>query len=485
MPRESQNENLRPATTRRGRIRMRRFDRAVIATLAVLALAAAGLGTAAVLRGPKLDAGSVNLAATITRPEQRLVLHADQALEPVDTAQVSVTPEAPFTVESSGADVTVTFGGILDYATDYEVRVGGVQGSSTGLSGSLDYRFTTPDVDVYSLLRRGGAAAGSDKPTDQILRSGLSTAAGSSSEVVFEAPRIQQYAVAGDAFAVVLLDDQGASTLAVSQAGATPATVFTPPGGRIQNLHASTTAGLFGYTVNGGTDSTGRTYQNTLFTFDPLDASGKAKEVTGFDGAPLRVVDWQFVPGSSALVAQSTDQQLYLIDPLGSAGPTPLGRHVEMRDFLAGGLKLVVADPAGTSTIDLGTGVVEPLTQPVPEVDPALYPSAVATLANGATVRQYDEVDYSSGSAAQSSVILYADGSATRKLYRPAAAGSRIRGFCVSPNGQYLAVETIGASAVGDGYALPGYSDMTTYFVRVVDGAVTRGVPGFQPDWCE
>lgn len=471
-------------TTRAGRARMRRFDRAVALTLAVLSVAAVTLGTAAVLRGPTLQSGSVNPATAISRPEQRLVLHADQALEAVDASQVSVTPSAPFTVDSSGPDVTLTFGGILDYATDYTVRVAGVTGSSTGLTGSLDYGFRTPDVDVHTLLRRGGAAAGSDKPTDQILRSGLSTTAGSRSDVVFEAPRIQQYAVAGDAFAVVLLDDEGLSSLAVSQAGSTPATVFTPPGGRIQNLHASTTAGLFGYTVNGGEDASGRRYQNTLFTFDPLDASGKANEVTGFDGSPLRVVDWQFVPGSSSLVAQGTDQQLYLIDPLSTSGPTPLGRHAEMRDFLAGGVELVVADPAGTSTIDLATGAVEPLVQPAPDVDPSLYPAAIATLGDGTTVRQYDEVDYSSGSAAQSSVILAADADGTRELFRPAVSGSRIRSFCVSPNGQYLAVETIGSDAVADGYALPGYSDMTTWFVRIADAAVTRGVPGFQPDWC-
>ncbi|GLK18263.1 hypothetical protein [Herbiconiux flava] len=473
-----------PSHERAERSQLRRFRRTSAVTLVVLALAAAGLGTAAVLRGPTLQAGSVNPAATITRPDQKLVLHADQPLEAVDASQVTVTPAAPFTLDSSGADVTLTFGAVLDYATDYAVRVDGVTGDGTGLTGTIDYSFRTPDIDVYSLLRRGGAAAGADKPDDQILRSSLASGADSSTDVVLEAPRIQQYAVAGDALAVILLDAEGGSTLAVAQAGATPATVFTPTGSRIQNLHASATAGLFGYTVNGGQDAQGRVYQNALFTFDPLDASGRPKEVTGFDGSPLRVVDWQFVPGSSALVAQSTDQQLYLIEPLGSGGPTPLGRHVEMRDFLAGGLKLVVADPAGTSTIDLADGTVEPLDQAVPDADPALYPGAIATLPNGATVRQYDAVDYSSGSAAQSSVILYADAAGTGELYRPAAAGSRIRSFCLSPNGQYLAVETIAGGAVGDGYALPGYSEMTTYFVEVTSGAVERGVPGFQPDWC-
>ena len=467
----------------------RRFRRSTVAVLGVLALAAAGLGAAAVLRGPKLDAGSVNAQSVISRAGQKLVLHADQTLAPVDASQVEVSPATPFTVESTGPDVQITFTGVLDYATAYSIRVDYFEGSATGLRGALDFGFTTPDVAVTTLLRRGGLAAGADKPSDQIVRSALTAGDGAGSEVVFEAPRIQQFQVVPGALAVVELDEQGASSLVVSVEGAdgasTGGTVFTPAGGRIQNLHASVSAGLFGYTVNGGEDAvTGREYQNTLFVFDPRSVSGKAEEVTGFGGEPLRVVDWQFVPGSSSIVVQGTDQQLYQLDPIGGAEPVPLGLHAELRDFLAGGLQLVVADPAGTSTIDLSTGQVAPLVQSTPDVDPALYPGTIVTLASGATVRQYDEVDYSSAAPVQQSLIVYADDAGTRELYRPASAGARIRGFCVSPNGQYLAVETIASGAVTDGYPLPGYSEMTTTFVQIATGIVTRSVPGFLPDWC-
>jgi len=477
-----------PPDARGAHRRWRRYQRTTVATIAVLAVAAAGLGFAAVIRGPKLDSASINLTASITREAQKLVLHADQPLDQVTADQVSISPAAPFEVTASGNDVTLTFSGMLDYATDYTARVDGAVGSSTGLSGALEYSFETPDVMVHTLLRQGGAAArAAGQPQDEILRSGVAGGPGARSDVVFEAPHILQYAVTDAALAAVTADDDGVTSLEVSTDGATPYTVHTPSGGRIQSLQSSPTARLFGFTVNGGIDASdpaGREYQDALFIFDPLSTSGRAEEVTGFSGEPLRVVDWSFVPGTSSLVAQGTDQQLYLIDPLSGGDPTPLGRHAEMRGFLPGGVQLIVADGEGTSTIDLSTGAVAPLPQSTPTVDPSYYPKKIVTLGGGTTIRQYDALDYSKADPVVDSVILAVDAGGTRDLYRPATEGARIRDFCVSPNGQYIAVETIPPGALNDGYSLPGYSGLSTTFVDIATGTSTRAVAGFLPDWC-
>jgi hypothetical protein len=487
VPPDREHEHPAPPRSRQSARRWRDYRRATVATIAVLAVAAAGLGFAAVLRGPKLDTASVNLAAVISRDGQKLVLHADQPVADVTPDQVSITPSAPFQVATDGADVTLTVQGMLDYATEYRVRVKDAGGASTGLSGTLDYSFRTPDAEVYTLLRQGGAAP-ADRPDDQILRSGVAGGADARSDVVFQAPRIQQFAVAGSALAAVVVDDDGATALELSVDGGSAADVHTPTGGRLQNLHASPSAHLFGFTVNGGAaegDNSGRVYQNALFVFDPYASSGRAEEVTGFSGEPLRVVDWAFVPGTSSLVAQGTDQQLYLIDPLAtSAEPTPLGRHAAMLGFLPGGVQLIVGDGEGTSTIDLATGAVKPLDRTIPDVDPAYYPKKIVTLPAGLTIGQYDDVDYSQASPIVGSVIMASDPTGTRELYRPPVTGARVRDFCVSPNGQYLAVETIPSDGVSDGYALPGYSGMTTSLIDIDTGQSTRGVPGFQSDWC-
>jgi hypothetical protein len=488
MSTERGGDEERPAASSRasgtGR-RWRRYQRTSLATIAVLAVASAALGVAAVARGPKLDTISVNPAAAISRDGQKLVLHADQPIGEVSSEQVSITPSTAFDVTSSGNDVTVSFPGLLDYATDYRVRVEGVVSASTGLTGALDAAFETPDVPVYTLLRQGGAAARDPgQPEDQVLRSGLAAGAEARSDVVFQAPHIAEYAVTDLALAAVVADDDGRASLRIAPDGAAPFTVHTPTGARLQHLKASPTARLFGFSVNGGADASGREYQNTVFVFDPLSPSGRAEEVTGFGGAPLQLVAWDFVPGTSSLVAQGTDQQLYLIDPLSGGDPTPLGRHVEMRGFLPGERQLVVADGESVSTIDLSSGAVVALPQSQPAVDPAYYPKKIVTLGDGVTIRQFDDVDYASASPVVGSVILQADGAGTRELYRSTTPGSRVRDFCVSPNGQYLAVETIPAGSVNDGYALSAYSGMTTYFVDIGDGTIRRGVPGFLPDWC-
>ncbi|SDZ41956.1 hypothetical protein [Herbiconiux ginsengi] len=486
VPPAGAREHPAPPSSRQSARRWRGYRRATVATIAVLAVAAAGLGFAAVLRGPKLDTASVNLAAVISRDGQKLVLHADQPLADVTAEQVSITPSAPFEVATDGADVTLTVQGMLDYATEYRVRVQGVEGASTGLSGTLDYSFLTPDSEVYTLLRQGGAAP-AERPDDQILRSGVAGGADARSDVVFQAPRIQQFAVAGSALAAVVIGDDGGTALRLSVDGGSATDVHTPSGGRIQNLHASPSAHLFGFTVNGGAaeaDSSGRVYQNALFVFDPFASSGRAEEVTGFSGEPLRVVDWAFVPGTSSLVAQGTDQQLYLIDPLDGTEPTPLGRHAAMLGFLPGGVQLIVGDGEQVSTIDLATGAQQPLDRTVPDVDPAFYPKKIVTLAGGLTIGQYDDVDYSQASPIVGSVIMASDPTGTRELYRPPVVGARVRDFCISPNGQYLAVETIPSDGVSDGYALPGYSGMTTSLIDIRTGQSTRGVPGFQSDWC-
>jgi hypothetical protein len=465
-------------------MRMRRYRRASIATVLVLALAAGVLGAAAVLRGPHLDSAAINAATAIQRPGQRLVLQPDQPIEPVTADDVTVTPATPFEVGVDEAGVTLTFTGMLRYGTDYSVQVAGVTGSSTGLPGSLSYGFSTPDATVHTLLRRGGAAAGPDKPADQVLASGLTVASGAGTDVIFEAPRIQQFAVAGDVTVAIVLDEEGAGSLALRVGDSAVEGVHTPVGARLQNLRSSPSAGLFGVSVSGGADASGREYQNALFVFDPQVGSGRAEEVLGFGGEPLRVVDWRFVPGTSSIVAQGVDQQLYLLDPLAGGEPAALGRHSEIRGFLPGGVTLVVADPSGVSSIDLTTGEVAPMPLAEASVDPALYPGSIVALPDGGSVRRYDEIDYSSAQAVQSSVILVADASGTRELYRSPVPGSRVRTFCLSPNGQYLAVETIASGSLSDGYALPGYSDMTTSFVDLASGAVTRSVPGFLPDWC-
>uniref|UniRef100_UPI0037C8F91B hypothetical protein n=1 Tax=Pseudolysinimonas sp. TaxID=2680009 RepID=UPI0037C8F91B len=80
---------------RRTRRLARNYRRSVIATLGILGVATAGLAVAGAFRGPHLDDASVAAATALERSGQRLVLQADQAIGPVDPADVRITPEVP------------------------------------------------------------------------------------------------------------------------------------------------------------------------------------------------------------------------------------------------------------------------------------------------------------------------------------------------------------------------------------------------------
>lgn len=65
------------------------------------------------------------------------------------------------------------------------------------------------------------------------------------------------------------------------------------------------------------------------------------------------------------------------------------------------------------------------------------------------------------------------------------AENSRILRHCVSPNGQFAAVETIGASSTPDKYpGAPGFTNTLTYIVEIDSARVVSGLNGGFSDWC-
>ena len=466
---------------RHERSRGRRFRRVNAVVLTGLAVAAVGLGAANATQGPRLSSAEINTRAVVARAEQRLVLTANQPLAAVEPSQVRVSPSARVDdVSVDGATLTIRFADILDYDTDYTVSVTDVSGAFTTAAGSLEHGFSTPSVDVFTLLRDGGEEGGQDAP-DRIFRN---SPTGAESEEVFQAPRIQEYVVSESVLVAATRGENGAESLVLTSLGdGVSATVPTPVGGPLYDLGLSEQ--LLGFRLGGEVDPRTSTRVAPLFVLDLTDPSGVPVQVLGLDGAPLAVRDYDFVPGSTALVAQAEDDQLYLLDPIAGTPPTPLGQHAELRGFIPGTTDLVVADPSSGSVIDLADGSVTPLDLPPADADPATTPGRLVVLGEDRYVQQYDRLDYALARTTISSELLLVDPSGTERIYRPTSETSRIRDFCVSPNGQLLAIEVVPLDGVlDDDDLLPAFTDMTTYFVDVSTGATTRSVSGFLPSWC-
>ena len=457
--------------------------RRFLVAIAVLVLLVAGLAAANFSQGPRLASAEINLGASVLRGNPRLLLTANQALAEVAASQVTVSPAIEVSTTVTDRELTVRFVGILRYNTRYTVTVTDVASTTRDATSTLEHEFTTPDSDIYALQRDSRVDDAGAKRPDTVRRTTLQGRG--DGDIVFGAPRIQQYAVLENHLAAVTLaDDDTAGLEVVSFAGGANVQVPVPGAGTIENLVSSPSKYLIAYAFTSAPGAEGRRYDRTPFVYDLTEHSGLPAEVTGVGGLPMTVMDLAFVPDSATLVVQNDGQSLFLVDPRGDAELTPLGEHAAMRGFVPGTRALVVADPDQLSTIDLVDGAGTTLDLAPSLLDGSADPGKLVLLSEqGRYARLFLQGTVDIDQPA--SLIAVTDADDSGVAFTPASESSQVRDFCVSPNGQYLAVETIPAAALGDGYpTLPAFSGMTTTLIDLDRGTSNRSVSGFLPHWC-
>lgn len=451
----------------------RSFGRVFWSATAVLALAVGGLTAATVGKGPRIASVEVSRDGVVERDGGRARLQLDQALEPDALDRLSVTPETPHTAELDGSVLTVTFADTLRYATTYEIAIEEARGTATGSTADVSASFTTKNPDLFTLDR----TADPSQP-DAVRVRPLS---GGDAEVLFTADRIQDYAVVGPVLVVVTLEPDDTNLLRTITLDTGSEGVIPLPGrGTVRELHASAEKGVLGWTFTG--DSPTGPLDRALYSYDLTDQKGEAVAVAGFDGGPLRARDWLFVPGSTSVVTHSLDDTVLLVDLLTPGAISPLGQHAELRGFVPGANRLVVADPDSGKLIDLADGSVETLALPPADVSATASPVQVLLLDSSSYVELEAEYAPETGTTQYSVVRVSASG--TSEIFRTSPTG-RIRSICLSPNGQFVAVEAVSVEGVADGYPeVPGFSATSTVLVDLGTGDAARSVNGVSRDWC-
>lgn len=451
----------------------RSFRLAVIISLACLLVGAVVLSVLNTTRGPRLRSAELDVAATVTQPGEQLVLVTDQRLRPVVAADLTITPAAGARVSAEGTTLFVSFEEALRYDTSYAVSIR-VTSQATGAAGTLGFEFTTPGGRLFALQRAGAGAA--PDVEDRIVRRLLPTGDQvPQDEVVHRAPRIQQYAVADPALAVVTTGDKDSAELTIARldGSAAPHTVVRESS--IGQLKSSGPGGAFGWIVTGYRRSVP---PNRLLLFDPA-AAAPPKPVVGLDGKPLIVNSWYFVPGTRSIVVQNADSSIYLMDPLGDGKITPLGSHFYVHGFAPGTTSLLVDDLGRASVIDLNTGK-----RTRPPASNIRDQSQVYQLLPLTSRSQLRLIGRPTDDAPQFRIDVTA-GNRTIRIHEPANPTSRIETVCVSPNSQYVAVETSPESAVSDNYSgVTGFSPTTIELVDLATRRVAGTMPGFLVDWC-
>jgi hypothetical protein len=446
--------------------RQDRFRLTAAVMIGVLLLAAAGLTVANTVQGPRLLDAQINPGAAVEGAGERLILRVDQTVAEPTTDQVIVTPTVPVEPTTDGAALILRFADSLSYATTYEI-VAKVQSGTTGASATLTYSFRTPDGAFYT-LERAASNADADAP-DQIVHHLLGSP---EQRVVRSQPRIEQYAVADPAIAVVTSDAAGAAALTVGPLDGSEPNQTLADNSDISQLRSSGPSGLLGFVLTplNDTDLGGG---GQLHFYDPV--AGKLIKVSGFDGKPLEPLDWAFVPGTTSIVAQTADNSFYLIDPFNGRQTQPLGGHSRMYGFVPGSTTLIVDDSGDYKAIDLATGN----TSTVPALDLPEAAGLQQLLPLGGDRGYIGWMATQDGAA---SVVVINDGNA-RQIYaeEPDATGG-IQNICLSPNGQYLAVAKLPRDTATNPDS-SGFANKTE-FVDTATGRTDHDVAGSQVNWC-
>lgn len=451
--------------------RFRRALSAVVVTLVVLCGVFLTLGY---LQGPKLSSAQVDVTAVIDQPGQQLRLFANQPVAQVKAAQVVVTPDAAHTVTTKGDLIAVQFAARLEYGTRYQVRIDGVTSVYQPQPSTISYTFTTASPDLY-YLHRG-------QPNDDIMRTTIGAAGGT---IVYSAPHIQDFVRSEGALAVATLADDKTSSLAlVSLTDGAVEQVKLPEPGVVQKLGASPTGTIVGFTFTSAGSSITPAYSSTLMFLD-LQGARAVAPVTGLDGKPLRALAWQVMPEGTGLLALSRERSLFLIDPLTAGAVTPLGQFNDLGLVSRDGTVVTVNDPFGTAVLTIADGSqVRINASPVDNSGSPTYLGVAELVPTGGRVEKL--VIAQPGGKRFSSVLAFDDGTTSTVLYRtPDDAGS-IESFSISPNGQYVAIDTVPdtSAAVSDGYFYDArFTSTETVFVEIATGKVVKSLEGFSLNW--
>jgi hypothetical protein len=461
----------------------RSFRRALAALLVGLTLVCLGLVAVNVLNGPRLTGTSVDTSAVVTKANQRLVLETNQQLAEVTPEQVTVTPASAVQVQTTNDTVVIVFSQPLDYDTEYTVGVTGVTGPYPDRVSTLSTSFRTGQSPLYLLSRAPTLPADTTKAPDRILRTTVGSA---ETTEVFAAPYIQAFSPVGDELVVVTVADDLTSRLSLVDVDGKAAELTLPGTGTVLDLQVSTVSATVGFRFSSVPGAAGSVYDNTLFLLDLT--TGTLAGVEGLDGQPVQAINWGFMANRGELVAQIFDTTLLLVDPATDDAAIPIGQFPNLNAFAPDGVRIAVSDQERQYVLDLSTGTEDPIVpQDVAGTTP--YTAELEFLTGGSGyVQRVAEFDQTTGRVQQSLTLVTGEPGAesSRVVYEPTLQNETINGFSLSPNDQYLAVQTVPNSEtqVSDGYPVDAQATTSTVvFVDLETGIISRSVVGMNATW--
>ena len=445
-----------------------RFRRRLVATITVLVVVGSLAAVVGSQQGPRLRDVSYDASGLVSRPAQRVILTANQALERVTAGDVRVSPAAAHTVTSSGNTIAVEFAGPLAYDRDYTVTVADVRAPGQRATSDLTTTIRTGSTDVLALV------PAADGGKDRIVRRSLDAGG---SRTVYEAAGISEYARLGRSLVVVSGTDAGSAVDIVPLAGGvqdedTPVEHLTLPTreGRVTALHAADDGASFGFEY--ADTSTGQSRNVGLYVVDmtgthlPTAIDAEGKPVTG--AVPMTVGQWAYVPRTESALVRTGSDDLVLVDMSGRSDAVRLGSATYLHGFVGTGTTAVVETGTGIVRLDLTDGARTALQAPAGSTD-AAYLGRIAQLTDDSYLRVVGDVRSDGTISAR---IVRVDGSRASRLPVTIPDDASVTAVCPSPNSQVVAVATKSAT------------DELVSIVDASSGALEASIDAGSVDWC-
>lgn len=455
------------------------FKRLFVRLAVVLVIIMAVLLWLTLQSGPRLRTATLDRSLVASQLGQRITLHANQPLAKLPPGSVRIEPAADFSVTNNGDIITVALKQRLKYNTRYTISIDGVTAKNSSRHvANFEYDFTTSDPAFYYLKRSNAFEAGARQP-DKIYASTLHA---TQDELLYSAPRILDYVVLDKYLVVATGESQRASKLfLVDKDTRKVSPVDLPEAGLVSQLQASGDGVSYGFVFTGEDNKRADSYARTLFMHD-ISPGHIMVPVAGMAGKQVDVIDWQFAPDRTTIVAQLLDTSLLLIDGNFKNLPVPLGRHSSMSTFARDGIRLAIVDDKGPGILNLVKRSREPVPDNALSESPAVLLD-LRLLSNQEGYLTHQQVP--TGTIGYREYLESNIAGRTKILHDTRSKDFAILGFTTSLNDQVLAVETARLKDVGyDGYPVdPKPLSMHTLLIDAESGTTIRDVNGVDINW--
>ncbi len=278
----------------------------------------------------------------------------DRPLEQSDySSSISITPELPFTAQTTTQSILITLNDNLRHDTKYEIYISPDIIDKSGKKMRSAYTNTIEtEVPSYAFLERnyGPTIDSSFSETDANDHVKIAQL-GKEPEIIFSYPQIRSF-VANSSYTLVVVKDELKDNLyAIDTTSKIIKQIYLPQDGRIPKIVLSKRSATALFTVvpdyNKVTSEYYEIYANRVFSINLENE--EILQLNKEPNTPLKAYELQLDTDGQVALVQDESQVFYIVNPFNDYEPIPIGSHNESFGFNENTTEILFRDTGGFS----------------------------------------------------------------------------------------------------------------------------------------